>query len=119
MAHQASIIPWQSLANLIEPEFHDHELGCPFESEFVPRRGIHTIVKDEALMKFIKQLAQAVRDQAESERHKYPDTYDEPTRDEVVVSDEDLQTILPSVKRWLRGTPRAPWYKSQKGKHNR
>ncbi|KAL6854888.1 hypothetical protein ACO1O0_006023 [Amphichorda felina] len=95
MAHQAHNIPWTVLSSnlrwrLSNPCKND---ATDFHLRFKPDQG-------KKLTYFAKAFERNIHDHAETERRKYPETYEPPQPDEVIVSDRVALMIAPTVRCW-------------------
>lgn len=97
MAHQTENIPWQDLANILRPEFYKY--GCGKTSRLVTcgTKEEWCTIAD----KFCTQFAKCVKEQASHKRKKYPKIYRKPLDDEVVLNDETVARILPTMRRMM------------------
>ncbi|KAM0561948.1 hypothetical protein ACHAPJ_002389 [Fusarium lateritium] len=95
MAHQAGILPWDVLASIFE--LRDTNF-CQYNvKDFHPRDRPDNRKK---LTDFIEAFLKKAFADARLERLKYPEKYEVPAEDEVIVTDEVVKRITPTVERW-------------------
>ena len=95
MAHQAHNIPWTVLASTLKLKRanscqHDAE---NFHARKEPDRG-------KRLTYFANAFVRNALDHARCEREKYPETYDPPNKDDVVLKDDVAKKINQTVYHW-------------------
>ncbi|KAH7303630.1 hypothetical protein B0I35DRAFT_455090 [Stachybotrys elegans] len=99
MKHSVHNVPWDLLVSSFEWRFSNpcKQNAEDFHWSREPTRG-------EQLTSFAKAFAEAVEDGAACERMNFPENYDKPDPDEIVLSDEVCQRIMPTVHQW-RSSP--------------
>ncbi|KAI9149008.1 hypothetical protein HJFPF1_11052 [Paramyrothecium foliicola] len=98
MAHQAHNIPWNVLASNFKWRLSERCNNCATSFH---RRSKTTEVKE--IKYFINAFASNVRDHANEERRKYPQEYEKPEPEEIVLTGEICKKIMPTVHRWRLG----------------
>ncbi|KAK2765557.1 hypothetical protein FQN54_008411 [Arachnomyces sp. PD_36] len=95
MAHQIHNIPWTTLSS----NFH----WVPSSSCKCRRTNLHPRMRPnqgKELNYFVKGFVRNLRDHTITERKKYPQTYTAPRKDEILLDDELVRKISPTVRRW-------------------
>ncbi|SPJ79306.1 uncharacterized protein FTOL_07697 [Fusarium torulosum] len=95
MAHHAEKLPWKDLASAFELKEAN---PCQREA-----RDLHIRVQPdtkETLAEFLKAFMQNATADAITERQKYPEKYDVPNANEVIITDDVAERITPTVSRW-------------------
>lgn len=98
MAHQAHNIPWQVLAANLKPVFRKYD-GADrdnFKSNFYLRSKPQ---QAKELNYFVKAFAKNIQDHTRCEREKYEETYLQPAPSDVLLSDDIVKKIHPTVLR--------------------
>jgi hypothetical protein len=101
MAHHAEKLPWKDLASAFELKETN---SCQREA-----RDLHIRVQPdtkETLTEFLNAFMQNVTADAIAERQKYPEKYDVPNANEVIITDIVAERITPTVRRWH---PKGNW----------
>ncbi|KAK3898227.1 hypothetical protein C8A05DRAFT_19145 [Staphylotrichum tortipilum] len=93
MAHQASNIPWNVLAS----NLHWSELKHPGHGDlhlrFKPDQG-------KKLHYFVEAFIRNIREHSYTARKQYPEHYNPPLPEEVILDDAVVCKITPTVRRW-------------------
>ncbi|KAH8880503.1 hypothetical protein GQ53DRAFT_813247 [Thozetella sp. PMI_491] len=97
MAHQTPRIPWHNLAANFEYLHQNHKTSGPdavtdLYPKFLPNQG-------PELNAFVDAFASAMKQDSERERKKYPEHYEQPQEDEVLIGDATVRKILPTARR--------------------
>lgn len=101
MAHQKHNIPWNLLASNLE--WHKGGLrdgrsqSSPHEITNLRARGKPTQGKEIAY--FIEAFARTIDEYSDCERKKFPETYDAPNREDIILDDRIVKKITPTVRR--------------------
>ncbi|KAF4456028.1 hypothetical protein F53441_1749 [Fusarium austroafricanum] len=94
MAHQADKLPWEALASLFELRQAN---SCQHDAY-----NLHARIQpdgQEKLTGFIKAFMECAGDEATRRRKLYPEKYDDPDGDEVIITDEVAKRITPTISR--------------------
>lgn len=120
MAHQAERLPWQTLASVFELKTTN---PCQHNAFNLHPQDKDAPESRQKLSQFFDALFKTATIDAKKERKKYPDRFDPinvgtffkditgeeddtpaqyypPTKDEIILSDELVQKITPTVQRW-------------------
>jgi hypothetical protein len=95
MAHQAEKLHWKDLASAFELKETN---SCQREA-----RDLHIRVQPdtkETLAEFLNAFIQNATADAIAQRQKYPEKYDVPNANEVIITDDVAEKITPTVRRW-------------------
>lgn len=93
MAHQTANIPWNVLASNLywsEVRHPGHgDLHLRFRSD-----------QAKKLEYFVQGLVRNIREHSSTSRRKYPEHYDAPDPNDVILDDATVRKIAPTVRRW-------------------
>ncbi|KAF9769712.1 hypothetical protein IL306_012803 [Fusarium sp. DS 682] len=95
MAHYADQLPWKTLASVFELRRTN---PCQHGAY-----NLHARTQPESRTKvdnFVKAFMQRLSEDAALQRKNYPEKYEVPNENEVIVSDEAAARIEPTVRRW-------------------
>ncbi|KIL89108.1 hypothetical protein FAVG1_07502 [Fusarium avenaceum] len=95
MAYYAEKLPWKDLASAF-----DLKETNPCQRE---ARDLHIRVQPdtkERLAEFLNAFMQNATADAITERQKYPEKYDVPNANEVIITDDVAERITPTIRRW-------------------
>ncbi|KAJ5820372.1 hypothetical protein N7474_005963 [Penicillium riverlandense] len=101
MAHQAHNIPWTLLASNLK--WHKGGLrtgrsqSSPYDVTNLRPRGKPNQGKEIAY--FVEAFARTIDEHAACERKKYPETYDPPSPEDIILDDRIVGKITPTVRR--------------------
>ena len=95
MAHQAHNIPWSVLTSNL-----GWRLSTPCQADAINFHLRFNPDQGKKLTYFAKAFVRNIHDHAATERKKYPDKYDAPKSDDVVVGDDAARKIAPTLHRW-------------------
>jgi hypothetical protein len=97
MPRQAPDLPWNLLAPHLEWRLEDkgQNGATSFFWRKQPTEGQN---RDDFVEAFVKTL----HEHADQEREKYPETFDTPDDDDIVLSDELCERIAPALQHWRR-----------------
>ncbi|CAH0020754.1 unnamed protein product [Clonostachys rhizophaga] len=93
--HQPDRVPWNTLVSNLQ---YDPLIACKngranLKFRFQHKQGI-------SLNYFVDSLIQFINEQADELRRTFPENYEIPSSDDVVISDEVVMRILPLVHAW-------------------
>ena len=92
MAHQAHDIPWKLLAANLEYTVENNGI-----TNLYPRGSSH---QSRKLNHFLDSFSKTIAEHSESERRKYPEVYGVPAPEEIVLSEDTVRKISPTVYRY-------------------
>ncbi|CAJ0553329.1 Ff.00g118410.m01.CDS01 [Fusarium sp. VM40] len=95
MAYYAEKLPWKDLASAFELKETN---PCQREAPDLQIR-VQPDTK-ERLAEFLNALMQNATADAITERQKYPEKYDVPNVNQVIITDDVAERIVPTVRRW-------------------
>ncbi|KAJ3546670.1 hypothetical protein NM208_g1776 [Fusarium decemcellulare] len=95
MAHNSHSIPWKVLASNFEyvAVNHNYDDITNLYPRFKDSQG-------KEISYFVQAFARAVQEHSSNERKKYPQHYDPPDLNEIIVSDDTVRRIGATVSRW-------------------
>ncbi|KAK3987003.1 hypothetical protein QBC44DRAFT_401467 [Cladorrhinum sp. PSN332] len=93
MAHQASNIPWNVLASNLHWSEAKHPCHGDLHLRFKPDQA-------KKLDYFVEGFVRNIREHSSTTRKKYPEHYDPPRPEEIILDDATIRKITPTVRRW-------------------
>ena len=93
MAHQTANIPWNVLASNLYWSEVRHPGHGDLHLRFRPDQA-------KKLEYFLQGLVRNIREHSSTSRRKYPEHYDAPDHDDVILDDATVRKIAPTVRRW-------------------
>ncbi|KAJ2983926.1 hypothetical protein NQ176_g338 [Zarea fungicola] len=94
MAHQAHNIAWDPLTSNLRPTFPHHP--CPQPCNFFVRNKPNQI---QDITYFLDTFVNNIQEHTRCERDKYEKSYNSPGMEEVLVTDQALRRITPTILR--------------------
>jgi hypothetical protein len=95
MAHNSDRLAWDSLASMLELRRTN---PCQHDAY-----NLHALIQPssrEKLANFVDIFAQSIAEDAAQQRKQYPEEYEVPGGNEVIISDEATTKIESTVRRW-------------------
>lgn len=99
MAHQATNIPWQVLASNLKWSQAGQPGNGDLQLRYKPQQA-------KELRYFITAFIANVREHAKTARKKYPDTYEVPQPDSIILGEAAARKITPTIRRWGAQVPK-------------
>jgi len=93
MAHQTAHIPWNVLASNLLWSEAKHLGNGDLHLRFQPDQG-------KKLEYFVEALVRSIGEHSSTSRKKYPEHYDPPHPDDIILDDATASKIAPTVRRW-------------------
>ncbi|KAH6851359.1 hypothetical protein B0I37DRAFT_134012 [Chaetomium sp. MPI-CAGE-AT-0009] len=92
MAHQASNIPWNVLASNLKWSKTQNTENGNLNLRFKPGQG-------KQIHYFVEALTRNIREHSSTSRKRYPDRYDAPNPQDIILDDATVRRITPTVHR--------------------
>uniref|UniRef100_A0A8H7KEZ7 Uncharacterized protein n=1 Tax=Bionectria ochroleuca TaxID=29856 RepID=A0A8H7KEZ7_BIOOC len=93
--HQPDRVPWKALVSNLQ---YDPQIECKNGRANLKFRFQHD--QGESLNYFVDSLISVINEQADELRRTFPNNYEIPSSDDVVIGDEVAMRILPLVHTW-------------------
>jgi len=103
MAHQTSNIPWNVLASNLHWSEAKHPGYGDLHLRFKPDQG-------KKLAYFVEGFIRNIREHSSTTRKQYPEHYDPPLPEEVILDDTIVRKITPTVRRWRTLWAKKRWH---------
>jgi hypothetical protein len=96
MAHNSDKLPWEGLASAFELRRTN---PCQHGANNLHARGTQRDSQTE-VAKFVQTFMRRIAEDAAQQRKQYPEEYEAPDENEVIISNEAAARIEPTVRRW-------------------